>query len=459
MNALMNEVQFADQFVYFAKLDSRLSGLDGRVSDMRSVGKLGADALRRISKYFKIKSIYHSNAIEGNSLSLGETRLVIEEGITITGKSLRDTVETKNLSHAIDYMEDLAVSLEKPITLSDLRQIHALILQGVDEDFAGRYRETEVKITGSEASTTRAHKIPQEMADLGNYIAEVTVAAVGERQSAIICAAAAHAWLAQIHPFIDGNGRSARILMNLILMRRGYPICIIAREDRRRYYQALEESHGGDLTELVELIAENVEESLEEWEKAAEEQQQQQEWLASLTARFQQPELKRARNEYEVWRRGMALFRGYFKQTVDAWNEQLTVGAVFLKYRDYGELDFEKYLSLRDRGSAKRTWDFDIVFQRGDQRVRYLFWYGFASYQLLPKARVVLLIGKAVGHEYEIELLKYITQPNIPDIYEVGFDIESQNFVALTPRKPIESKAETIARKFFTQVIERDFGA
>jgi len=458
MNELMHEVQFAEHFEYFGKLDSRLTDLDGRVTDMRSVGKLGADALRRISQYFKIKGIYHSNAIEGNSLSLGETRRVIEEGITITGKSLRDTVEAKNLSHALDFMEDLAVSTEKPITLSDLRQIHALILKGIDDGFAGRYRKSEVKISGSDASTTQAHKIRQEMEDLGNYIAIVTASDASDKQSPIVSATAAHAWLAQIHPFTDGNGRTARILMNLILMRRGYPICIITRADRLRYYQALEDSQAGDLTPLIELIYENVEESLEEWEKAAEDQRQEQEWLASLTDKFQQPELTRAHIEYEVWRKGMGLFRSYFKQIADLMDAQLKVGSVVVRFREYGELSFEKYLSLRDGGSAKRTWDFGIVFQRRDRRVRYLFFYGNADYSLRPKARVVLLIAKAIGYEYEYDLLQNITQPNTPDIYQVGFDMASQSFVALTISGIKETKAESLARQFFDQVIERDFG-
>lgn len=453
------EVQSADQFEYFEKLDNRLNALEMRVQEMRRLGKLGADALRRISQYFKIKGIYHSNAIEGNSLSLGETRRVIEEGITITGKSLRDTVETKNLSHALDFMEDLAVSTEKPITISDLRQIHALIRKGIDDEFAGVYRKTEVKISGSEASTTLAHKIDQAMEDLGRYIAISTGPDASDQQSPIVSASAAHSWLAQIHPFIDGNGRTARILMNLILMRRGYPICIITRGDRFRYYQALEDSQAGDLTPLIELIYENVLESLEEWEKAAREQQQHQEWLATLTARFEKPELNRAHNEFEVWNRAMALFKGYFKQTVDAWNEKLSVGSVSLYFRDFGALDFQKYLSLRDGGSAKRTWDFGIVFQRRDRRVRYLFFYGNADYSIRHRARVVLLVAKAIGYEYEYVLLQDITQTNTPDIYQVGFDMDTQSFVALTVSGPREAKAEAFARQFFEQVVERDFGS
>ena len=459
MDEMMKDVQFANQFAYFGKLDERLSNLDHRVKSMRSVGKLGTEALRRISKYFKIKGIYHSNAIEGNALTVGETKLVVEMGMTITGKTLRDQAEAKNLSHALDFMEEIAVSREKPITLSDLRQIHALILKGIDDGFAGKYRETDVIISGSEVSTTAPHKIPQEMNELGDYIACVTSSSATDDTLPILCAAAAHAWLAQIHPFIDGNGRTARILMNLILMRRGYPICIISREDRLRYYQALEDSQAGDLTPLIELIYENVEESLEEWERAAREQKEQQEWLASVTARFQQPELNRAHNEYEVWKRAMALFKGYIKQTVDAWNAELTVGSVSLNYRDYGTLDFEKYLSLRDGGSAKRTWDFGIVFQRGDRRVRYLFFYGNADYALRTKVRVALLVAKAHGYDYQYELLKNITQPNSPDIYQVGFDMESQSFVALTISGIREAKAESLARQFFTQVIERDFGS
>lgn len=446
-------------FEYFYTLEERLLDLDRRVHDMRRVGKLSPQVLKRIHNFFKIKGIYHSNALEGNQLTIGETRLVVEMGMTLTGKTLRDQAEATNLSHALDFMEEIAAATDRPLTLSDLRQIHALILKDIDNDFAGKYRTGQVKISGSDYKPPDPQQVPMEMDDLGEYVSTVTSSEPPELDLPILCAAAAHAWLAQIHPFVDGNGRTARILMNLILMRRGYPICIITREDRRRYIHALEESQASDFTYLIELIYENVEESLEEWEKAAREQRQHQEWLTSVTARFQQPELNRAHNEYEVWKRGMALFKGYFKQTVDAWNEQISVGNVSLNYRDYGELDFEKYLSLRDEGSAKRTWDFGIVFQRGERRVRYLFFYGKADPALRSKAKVVLLIAKAIGYEYGYESLKKISQPNTSDIYQVGFDIDSQSFVALTISGVIERKAEALARRFFEQVIERDFGA
>ena len=444
-------------FQYYEPLYERLSRLDSRVHEMRKVGSLSPQVLKRIRKFFKIKGIYHSNAIEGNSLDIGETRLVVEMGVTLSGKTLKDQAEAKNLSHALDFMEQIAVSRDTPILLNDLRQIHALILKGIEDDFAGKYRKSEVKISGSEYKPPQAQLVPQQMDDLGKYLTLLTEKDQADAELPILCAGAAHAWLAQIHPFTDGNGRTARILMNLILMRRGYPVCIITRDDRLRYYHALEESQSGDLTPLVELIYENVEESLEEWEKAAQEQRQQQEWLTSVTAKFQQPELTQAENEYEVWRRAMELFGGYFKQIVDAWNEQISVGSVSLHFQDYGTLDFHKYLSLRDGGSAKRTWDFGVEFRRGQQRARYLFFYGYADYRLRGRARVVLFVAKNVDHQYE--RLQDITQPNKPDIFQVGFDTKDQTFIAWTISGVQEAKVEAFARRFFEQVVERDFGS
>ena len=153
----------------------------------------------------------------------------------------------------------------------------------------------------------------------------------------------------------------------------------------------------------------------------------------------------------------MDLFGGYFKQTVDAWNEKLSVVSVSLRFQDYGTLDFHKYLSLRDGGSAKRTWDFGVEFRRGQQRARYLFFYGYADHRLQGRARVVLFVAKNVDHQYE--RLQDITQPNKPDIFQVGFDMKEQTFVAWTISGVQEAKVEALAYRFFEQVVERDFGS
>ncbi len=438
-------------FDYYENLDERLLDSHERVQEMR----INSQALRRIWQYFRIKDIYHSNAIEGNTLTVGETKWVVEEGI-LTGKAPRDQAEAKNLSHALDLMEGIAVSKDRPIVLNDLRQIHALILKDIQDEYAGKYRRNEVKISGSEYKPPEARLISQQMNDLGTYIKKVTSSDASDTDLPILCAAAAHAWLAQIHPFGDGNGRTARLLMNLILMRRGYPPCIIMREERLRYYDALEESQAGDLSPLIELVYENVEESLEEWGEAAKEQREKQEWLEDLTARLEGPALSQARNEYEVWWQGMELFKSYFKQIVDDVNEMKTVGSVRLNFKDYGRLSSEKYLSLRGGRSAKRTWFFGVEFRMGGKRARYLFFFGYSDYRLRPRVPVVLIIAKDIDYYGYVPLMD-ITQSNTPDMYQVGFDMKKQAFVALTISSVQDGKAEDFARKFFDQAVQRDF--
>ena len=449
------EVAGAAPFMYHEIVKERLEDLDSRVQEMRNVGKLDSTALERIHEFFKIKGIYHSNAIEGNRLTIGETELVVKQGITIAGKTLADQAEAKNLGHALDFMKEIAVSKEKPIIVHDIRQIHALILRDIQDEHAGKYRKSEVKISGSDYKPTRSDLVPLSMDELGSYIKVVTSSETDVEDLPIVIAAAAHAWLAQIHPFVDGNGRTARILMNLILMRRGYTICIITRDDRLRYYEALELSQTGDLTPLIELIYENVEESLEEWERAAEEQRRGQEWLVAITDRIERPELSRLRNEYEVWLNAMELLKSYFRQIVDNLKETISVSSVRLNFRDFGILDFEKYRHLRNEESAKKTWCFGIDLKMGSRRARYLFFFGYADHRLRSRARVILFVAKDEDSSYV--RLEDITKSNKPDIYQVGFDMQAQSYVALTIGGVRETKIEALARKFFDQVIERDF--
>ena len=134
--------------------DARLPDFEqlaDRVRRLRAQGKLSPDVLHRIRKHFRIKNIYHSNAIEGNALAVGETRQVVEEGLTITGKPLKDQAEARNLSHALDFLEDLAGNRDRPIVESDVRQLHALVLDGITGE-AGTYRSATVSISGSDYS-------------------------------------------------------------------------------------------------------------------------------------------------------------------------------------------------------------------------------------------------------------------------------------------------------------------
>lgn len=438
---------------------SLLKEIGQRVSSMRATGSLTPEVLNTIRKYFRIKNIYHSNAIEGNSLNVGETRTVVEHGLTITGKSLKDQAEAKNLSAALDFLEELASNSARPITESDIRQIHLLVLKGISDNDAGRYRSVNVEIGGSQFKPPAPGTIAHEMDKFGKWLQNAAVPGIlFDHTEAILAASAAHTWFVTIHPFIDGNGRVGRLLMNLILMRFGFPIAVVTREDRLRYYDALEVSQASDLTPFVSLIAECVEESLEEYEEAAKEQRENIEWAKSLASKFDQKEKIRASNQYEVWRSAMELLKNLFKQNVDVLSASSDIGAVY--FRDFGMLEFEKYLSLKNFGSAKKTWFFRLDFRSGAQASRYLFFFGSPSYAMRSRADVTLHISREEPPgSFRYERLDGLSAPNVPSFVEIGYKFDEEAFVVKAKSGNIRrERVEAVSKRFIQEVVEKHFG-
>lgn len=446
------EVDGDAPFLYDSSLRSEIDDLQGRVAEMRNVGKLSPDTLRHIRQYFRLKDIYHSNAIEGNALDIGETRQVVELGLTIAGKPLRDQAEAKNLSAALDFLEELAKSSDDPITLHDVRQIHLLILKGIDDANAGGFRKQDVVISGSDFKPPSHMDVENEMGTLMRWLGPVSASGADD---AIVTAAAAHAWFAQVHPFIDGNGRTARILMNLVLMRAGYPIAIVTREDRSRYIDALEQSQIGDLTPFIKLISECVSETLEQYEDAAAEQQQQNEWAQSLANRYGRTHLVKVKNEYELWRSAMELMLSHYRAVVEQLDDELPWLKIYIK--EYGMLEFEKYAALRERNSAKRTWFFRVDFRADDRTARYMHTFRWADRALADHARVSLRLGREETR-YNFEWLDDITRPNVPSLREIAYSPAKETFVSMNAgRHCQERKIEDIARGFFEDVMKKHF--
>lgn len=215
---------------------------------------LNQSEIRRIKENYIIKNTYNSNAIEGNTLTEMETRVIIETGITVAKKTLREHVEVKNHAEALFYIEDL-----KNDTLSEynIKSIHSIILDGIDRNNAGKYRDTNVRIGGATHDVTEAHLVSQSMYDLLKwYISEeITI----ERIIEFTCK------FVNIHPFIDDNGRTSRLLTNLELLKLGYPPITILAIDRLEYYIALDKSYYGDYKEAYDFFYNCILESLEEY--------------------------------------------------------------------------------------------------------------------------------------------------------------------------------------------------
>jgi Fic family protein len=177
---------------------------------------------------------YHSNAIEGNTLTLLETKVVLENGITIGGKTLREHFEAINHREAILYIHDI-IKKNEPFSEWQIRSIHQLILKNIDDEYAGRYRTVNVEIAGANHTPPDYTLLTDKMAQfVDGYHANADTLHPIER------AAKVHADFVGIHPFIDGNGRTSRLLMNLELMKMGYLPCIITVDSRLKYYEALD---------------------------------------------------------------------------------------------------------------------------------------------------------------------------------------------------------------------------
>ena len=234
-------------------LQEILTQLDTLKGWLDSFRPLPPSVVSELKHLYDVRFTYHSNALEGNTLTQSETELVLEKGITIGGKSLVEHLEVIGHKDAMDYMEELA---QKKIVLNEweIRNLHNLILRGIDRQEAGRYRTLDVKAAGTEHTYPPHYRLPELMADFAGWLQKESAQALHP----VEYAAEAHYRLVFIHPFRDGNGRTARLLMNLLLLQQGYPVAVITKERREEYIEALVygQSHQDDTEPLTYLVAE-----------------------------------------------------------------------------------------------------------------------------------------------------------------------------------------------------------
>lgn len=228
-------------------------------------GPLPDALLDNLDDWFRVELTYTSNAIEGNTLGRRETALVVEKGLAIGGKSLLEHMEAVNHARALDWVKEQAKGRPHPLTEKDILHIHYLIMKGIDDLNAGRYRVTPTRISGSAVVLPNPRKVPDLMDGLVKWLKLAT------GLHPVELAAEAHYRLVTIHPFTDGNGRTARLLINMVLLMSGYPAAIIRKRDRLAYIDSLEKAQlGGSKDAYMKIVARAVDRSLDIYLKAAE---------------------------------------------------------------------------------------------------------------------------------------------------------------------------------------------
>ncbi|WP_314396506.1 Fic family protein [Leptotrichia shahii] len=209
--------------------------------------------LRKLQNNLRTEFIYNSNAIEGNTLTLRETDIILQFGITVKGKSLKEHNEVKGQEYALDFLNEV-LKKEESLSIRLIREFHALILND-DKDNRGRFKQENNTILGAKFQTTPFYQVEEKLQELIDNFNE-------SDKNLIEKVAKFHNDFEMVHPFNDGNGRTGRLLMNLELMKNGYPITIIKNEDRDDYYQALEiasiDKNYIPLTEFIKRSVENT---------------------------------------------------------------------------------------------------------------------------------------------------------------------------------------------------------
>jgi len=236
------------------KLFTEIDKLQQEINSRRPFDKR---LLEQIREYYKIGLTYTSNALENNSLTETETKIILEDGITIGGKRLVEHYEAVGHAEAYNHLYTLASSTE--LREEDVKKLHHLFYYRIDEKYAGAYRDIKVIITGSRYTFPE----PQLVAHLMKEFI-IKTQEMRKRYHPVEYAARIHKDFVFIHPFIDGNGRVARLIMNLMLMQYHYTIAIIPPIMRGEYLGSLEKAHTND-KEFIELIARMVKETQKDY--------------------------------------------------------------------------------------------------------------------------------------------------------------------------------------------------
>ncbi len=323
---------------------AQIKALEERVEMLRNSGKLTQETLIDYYGEKKFEQVAESNAIEGSTLSVGETELAVLKGTTTTGHDPAYVKDAISLEKALARLADMAKNKEQATDFNQLHELHELIMG--DRPGGGIFRREPVRIKGAE------HHPPETWNEVISAMEHWQSWSVDNKNlSALVRSVILHAWLTHVHPFLDGNGRCARAIANLELVRAGYPPIIIRKKERDRYIDALAESDsGGDIRSFFELVIERAEGALTGLELSAKSQQDYNPALEKI-------KILQTKN-LRIWETSVALLVKTMDHYLTKLLEQVNGSAYIREFES--PLDLEDYTGLMERKSASRTWCFIV---------------------------------------------------------------------------------------------------
>lgn len=366
-------------------LSENLKNIDKTIDvlNKRRDNGLDQDLENRLKKHLLISSVYNSNAIEGNKLSLRETEIILN-GMVVNERPLKDEIEARSLANATEYLYRL-IDGREPLTQRTLLELHDLLMKNVPNISGGKYRTEDVIIKNTEHKPIYWADVPDEVDELFKWMNRNM-----HKYNPIIMCSILHHWLAWIHPFSDGNGRVSRLFTNFFLLQKGFPEIVVKIGDRDKYYDALTEADNGDITNLVELFSDKIRQTVNVYEEFLNEHERQLQWQKKYK-KIGAEDYSKAKEtfsyEYEVWQNQINVFKTLLLKNVDNLNELLPNITFYTK--EYDILSYSQYLDIMEDRKVSNTWYLVLSIYNKENEKSMGFVFYFERFRPTGKANIV----------------------------------------------------------------------
>jgi Fic family protein len=451
------ELKAIRQFDFTAETNALVGDVDELAEKVNDFRPLTPDLVASVHEKMFPERVYSSNAIEGNTLTLGETREILTTG-HISNNRRREGTEAKNLGNAVKHLEGVLLPDDTPHMVDKLLSLHRILLKDLDPS-AGAFRQERVMIGGAAQQPPRAELVPALVEELLKEITE------SNDLNAVKVATWAHWAIARVHPFKDGNGRTARLWQDLILLRARLAPAIIRLQDRDQngYYDALAAADRGDINPLTQLIAQRTAATLDKYISAQQQASELTTWASTISGEITTRISEQRRAQYLRWARVLESLRNDFQRCA----AKITESGYEVQFREYPIIDEGAWENIRNGIGAKQTWFFSLTFKRGVNTIRYIFFFGKHFWKsedtddIRREPRVALLVSEQLPDEEATLLYDLDDSPiNLREVFVVdteliGVDEVRGSNAEIETRYVRDTNGLKLAQKFIEQVILR----
>ena len=416
---------------------------------------LQPEVIANIQKELLDERVYNSNAIEGNTLTLRETKSVLETGGRIDVGRKREATEAINLGKAIAEVQEIVGDRESWGDVSRFIAVHKTLLTDVNDQAAGIIRHERVLITGAKRQPPNPMKLDSLLQEFFGALRNATDI------EPIWLATWAHWAIARIHPFLDGNGRMARLWQDLILFGHQFSAAIIRQQDRNEYYSALMSADDGEFDPLTQLVARSLNKTLQIYINTQREVDELKDWATTIVGESNARLDEKRKLEYLRWVRKMEQLRDAFERCATQVTNA-SDGTTEVQVRSFDIVDQSTWESLRSGERAAKTWFFWTNFRRGERRIQYCFFFGHHFFSLADhdvadiRQSACLLVSEQVGDGDAIRMTELNDCPiTLCEILIVNDKLARKRKDSPHPRLVYDLDIDPlkVARDFFQEVL------